>query len=495
MTRQSINILASAFPDGVGLMIKSGGKRLVIAGVAIVAIVLTSSFVYAYSGEDGWYVEEIDDCEHSMRYSRTAMAMDEDGQIHVAYRSTRYYPDIGGFGYFIMHATGYGSDWTTTMISGCGERLLDLAIRITDDGSVHILWCYQMPAPYSGSGEDMVVLGYAVNAGEGWGIETVDIDNGISARIALDRDGVAHSLCVLRDYEEAWVPDVGTVSYYSYELQEWTYISSAWNMTRSHANPEGGHWTSICTVATETGEDIRGMLLLTLNGTDSTAPMRVRITDSGLEYNETNGPIHIQDNAQSRIDSQGRMHVILLGMGDSYAIVYIRDDNITEADTVHQIHVDDYCLIYDTLDDYASISLDSNDDPQVAFITGDQQVMLARIVDGEWETETVGGRDMPGAVLGISMFEDDSDVSQIMFYAPSSSWDPVLIHVTSDSTEVLKSALIDAALFTGVGLMIAGPIAFVTYHVRTKRREERRKKEDVGLFESPRRIRLGRKKS
>ncbi|TFG68700.1 MAG: hypothetical protein E4H25_05580 [Methanomassiliicoccus sp.] len=461
-------------------MITSEGKMLGIAGVAIVIIVLSSSFAYAYSGEDGWFVDEIDQCGYHTDHSKTAMTMDENGQIHVAYRSIRLYPDTGGYGYVIMHATGYGSNWVTTIISGCGEQLQDIAIRITDDGSVHILWCNE------------AVLGYAVNAGQGWGTETVNIENGCSARIALDRNGVAHALCVLEDYVPQWVPDVGTIPYYAYELQEWTCTSGAWNMTRIHANPEGQQWTSVCTVASETGEDIRGIVSLTSNGTGSTAPMRVRITDSGLEYNETSGLTGIPGNAHSRIDSQGRMHVILMASGDPFAIVYIMDDDITEATTVHLIYVDNYNLLYIYFYDVASIFLDSNDEPQVAYITCEMQVMLAHMVEGEWETEAVGGRDMPKAFCGITMIEDDSEVSHIMFYALSSPNYTGLIHMTSDSTEVLKSALVDASLFTGVGTMILGPVAFVIYHVRTKRREQRQNAEAVGLFDLPRW--LGRKK-
>jgi hypothetical protein len=112
-------------------------------------------------------------------------------------------------------------------------------------------------------------------------------------------------------------------------------------------------------------------------------------------------------------------------------------------------------------------------------------VKLARRVGGEWESQDVHSRNMPIPTSGISLAVDGAGAAHIAFYGRSSSTWNSFTYTTSDEAEVLTQAMKESAIFTGVGALVVGLPAFAVYRSYRKRVEERKLREDVGLYDLP----------
>lgn len=469
------------------MALKPSGKSLLVIGAAVVVSVLMLSFAYGYVSANGWYVEEMDSDRSLSFGSISSMTTDEAGRVHIVYRSLVSDPELGGKRWAIIHSVGSGSDWTTDMVSVCGEKLRDLDIRIAEDGSTHVLWAEFRDFHYSDDlyKPDRVVAVHAVDVGGEWESASVEIDRGYSVKVALDGYGVAHSLCVVRELHEEWLPDAIKVSEWVYYLQEWTCDDGTWSLTRNHSNPDDGQWTVVCALAAGEKGEVRTILGLTRN--TSASLVRARIVDAGLEWNFSYGLVsRIPSFAHARIDTEGRLHAALIDSDYPRMVVHMVDDDIAEAPEMHLLgyHGEGGLGVQAP----ASIFLDSKDIPHVAYISyyttlDIHELKLAHMVEGEWEVEEVRSRNLARPKAGISVAVDGSCDTHLVFFGEYSDGSVPFVYATSDNVEVLKLALMESAIFTGVGVLVLGPPALLIYHIHRRRAEARQRSESAGLHE------------
>lgn len=465
---------------------------LIIA--AAIVVVLISSFAYGLAEARGWYAEVLDSHSSLLDDERSAMTMDGQGQIHIVFQGKAYDPEEDRYVSAILHAVGSGSSWSTDRALWTGADLVDLDIRITPDNAVHIVWCHRYHYYYL---DDVYVPGgmalwHAVDTEEGWELTRTSVSYGYHAKVAVDEEGVAHGLCIVRELIEYYLPDAIKISEWVYDLQEWTTRDASWNLTRHHPNPTIGQWTSVYALEAGGNGDVRALLRLT-NDTDSL--VRAIITDEGLDWNFSNMPISgLPSHVSSKIDAQGRLHAVFVGREYPRSVDYMLDDDIADVPIIRHLGYHGEGGIH--IEAPASIFLDSDGSPHVAYLRDDTAVpptalMIAHVVDGDWKNEEIQSENLPSPRGGISIVVDgsgDTHLAHYGYYSSGSTMSASFVCATSNDYEVLKQALVESAIFTGVATLIACPIVLATYYSYRRYRTRsatRARQEGLGLYELP----------
>ena len=470
------------------------GNRWLLIIVAAIIIVLISSFAYGLVEARGWYAEVLDSHRSLLDDERSAMALDDQDQIHIVFQGKAYDPEMGRDVSAILHAVGSGSSWSTSRVLWSGLDLMDIDIRVTSDNAVHIVWCnkyryYYLDDEYVPEG---IALWHAVDTGDGWELSRTSVSYGYQAKVAVDEEGVAHGLCIVRERIEYYLPDAVKISEWVYDLQEWTSRDASWDLTRHHPNPTIGQWTSVYALEAGGNGDVRTLLRLT-NSTESL--VRGIITDEGLDWNFSNMPISgLPSHVSSKIDAQGRLHAVLVSSEYPRSVDYMLDDDIADIPIITHLGYHGEASV--GIEAPASIFLDSDASPHVAYLRYYMTptritLMIAHVVDGFWENEEIQSGNLPSPRGGISIVVDgsgDTHLAHYGYYSSGSTQFASFVCAISDDYEVAKHALLESAIFTGAATLIACPIVLVAYYAyrrRMKRSATRAREEDVGLFELP----------
>ena len=141
-----------------------------------------------------WTSTEVVSTESTGDSDYPSLAVDSDGNIHVAWRD---YTDYGGAGtdVDVFYKAKIGGSWAFTEVVSTESTGASYhpSLAVDPDGNIHVAW--QDDTDYDGSGTDVDVF-YKVKIGGSWTstevVSTESTDGSSSPSLAVDPDGNIH---------------------------------------------------------------------------------------------------------------------------------------------------------------------------------------------------------------------------------------------------------------------------------------------------------------